>query len=265
MQIIAVMTKRKFDFVRGSNGEALQDSFVLNINMFKTRGFYLEIGSGPPILGNNTYLLEKKYEWFGLSVEYDDDFVNEFLSVRKNSIIKADALSVNYSELLNSYGLPKQIDFLQIDIDPPINNLSVLQKLPLDEYRFSVIVFEHDSYRDSFENQVKDNAAVILNENGYIRIANNVKIVPKKIQFKGSWQPFEDWWVDGKYFDRKYAADMFRDTPWVRMFNIPFKQKTKVYIENKVIKASWQYFRIKRHLYNFKLLRTIRKILPSRK
>lgn len=259
------MNKRKFDFVQGSNGEALQDSFVLNINMFKTRGFYLEIGSGPPILGNNTYLLENKYEWFGLSIEYDNDFVNEFLSVRKNPIKKSDALSLNYSKLLNSYGAPKQIDFLQIDIDPPINNLSVLQKLPLDEYRFSVIVFEHDSYRDNFENQVKEKAAKILNEYGYIRIVNNVKTVPGKIQFKGSWQPFEDWWVDETYFNQKYAEDMFRDTPWVKIFHMPFKQKMKVYIANEVIRANWQYFRIKRYLYNFKLLRTIRKILRSNK
>jgi hypothetical protein len=259
------MNKEKFDFIEGSNGEALQDSFVLNINAFKTQGFYLEIGAGPPILGNNTYLLEKKYEWFGLSVENDNSFVNEFLSVRKNPIMNENALSLNYSELLNSYGFPKQVDFLQIDIDTPINNLSVLQKIPLDEYRFSVIVFEHDSYRDNFENQVKDKAAKILNEYGYIRIVNNVKIVPKKVQFKGSWQPFEDWWVDGQYVNQKYTADMFQDTPWVKVFNIPFKQKMTVYIANKVIQMSWQFFCTKRYLYNFKLLRKIRKILHSKK
>lgn len=53
------------------NGQAEQDKFVLNILNNKKNGFFLELGSNHPIIINNTYVLEKEYNWKGIMVEYD--------------------------------------------------------------------------------------------------------------------------------------------------------------------------------------------------
>ena len=53
------------------NGQAHQDKFILNILNHKKNGFFLEIGSYHPKFINNTYLLEKEYNWKGIMVEYD--------------------------------------------------------------------------------------------------------------------------------------------------------------------------------------------------
>tara|TARA_Y100000768_G_C23458310_1_gene442527 strand:+ start:252 stop:419 length:168 start_codon:yes stop_codon:yes gene_type:complete len=50
-------------------GQSLQDKFVLNMLKYKKNGYFLEIGSNDPININNTYILEKDYEWNGIMVK----------------------------------------------------------------------------------------------------------------------------------------------------------------------------------------------------
>ena len=45
------------------------------------------------------------------------------------------------------WGFPKDIDYLSLDLDPPPVTFQCLKKLPLDEYRFAIITYEHDVYR----------------------------------------------------------------------------------------------------------------------
>lgn len=52
-----------------------QDLIALAANSRNRRGFYVEIGWGNPIIGSNTYLLQTKYEWDGILVEPNPDFV----------------------------------------------------------------------------------------------------------------------------------------------------------------------------------------------
>ena len=47
-------------------GQAEQDKFVLNMLNNKENGYFLEIGSNDPIHINNTYILEKDYNWKGI-------------------------------------------------------------------------------------------------------------------------------------------------------------------------------------------------------
>ena len=49
------------------NGQAGQDKYVLTMLKNKTNGVFLEIGSNHPIKINNSYLLESKYDWKGIS------------------------------------------------------------------------------------------------------------------------------------------------------------------------------------------------------
>ena len=66
-----------------------QDIFVAEILKRKRNGTYVEIGSNDPKIGNNTYLLEKNYEWKGLSIDIEPGMVNKFNEIRKNKAILA--------------------------------------------------------------------------------------------------------------------------------------------------------------------------------
>ena len=50
-----------------------QDIFALVVNDAKRDGTFIEIGGAQPFIGNNTWLLEKEYNWRGFSVELDEE------------------------------------------------------------------------------------------------------------------------------------------------------------------------------------------------
>lgn len=167
--------------------QAGQDDFVVEMLRGKKRGTYVEIGSNHSQHNNNTYLLEKEYGWKGISFEIDKGFQEEFNANRINRCILADATTYDYKTLFEALELPHQIDYLQVDIDPAYQSLRALQALPLHDYRFSVITFEHDLYAGNQE--VKDAQKEILFSLGYQLARENVTDgKPEK--------PFEDWWID---------------------------------------------------------------------
>ena len=216
-----------FRYFSGSNGEALQDSFVLSVLNGKESGFYLEIGSSYPQIGSNTYLLETRYKWNGLSVDNDVLLVDEFKSHRRNEVILGDATKLDYETELKSRSFPSQIDYLQLDIDPPINTLLALKQLPLSVYRFSVITFEHDLYANKENLDIKKDAAQILKENGYVCVVNNLQTVPNVENCDGGWKPFEDWWIDGNLL-QNYSFGTFNNVRWLDIFTISRKLKLQV-------------------------------------
>ena len=78
-----------------------------------------------------------------------------------------------------------QVDYLQIDCDPPEVSYEVLQKMPFDKVKFAVITFEHDNYVGGHDIQSKSRA--LLESKGYKLVVGN--IAPNNIS------EFEDWWV----------------------------------------------------------------------
>lgn len=52
-----------------SKSQAGQDLFVIAMTQGKRQGTWLEIGCGWPICSNNTYLLEKRLGWRGISID----------------------------------------------------------------------------------------------------------------------------------------------------------------------------------------------------
>jgi|688.fasta_scaffold1190626_1 hypothetical protein len=54
------INSKKPRLLKRSNSQAGQESFVCFYNGYKSDGTYVEIGSGDPISGNNTYLLETR-------------------------------------------------------------------------------------------------------------------------------------------------------------------------------------------------------------
>ena len=41
-----------------------------------------------------------------------------------------------------------EIDYLQLDCDPPVITYKILLKIPFDKVKFGVITYEHDHYND---------------------------------------------------------------------------------------------------------------------
>jgi hypothetical protein len=174
--------------------QACQDLFVEKMTQGKHNGCFVEIGSNHPITHNNSYLLESKYNWKGLMVEYDNSFEESYKTQRKNSIyVISDARSVNYKAILDTNQFPKQIDYLQIDLD--VDNRSTLDTFLLlnntvfDRYKFATITFEHDIYRGNYFDTQNISRKILL-ERGYILVFPNVSVF-----WEGSFKPFEDWYV----------------------------------------------------------------------
>jgi hypothetical protein len=170
-------------------GNSSQESFVLSIFNEKKNGCYVELGAFDSQLGSNTYHLEKDYNWSGVSFEILDDRRSEFTSNRVNPCY-GDALDFNYLNYFEENNFPKQIDYLQVDIDAgykedgrPFGNhyltLLGLISLPLTQYRFSVITFEHDS--NMYFTGMRDAQREILDSLGYTLVVREIH---------------EDWWVD---------------------------------------------------------------------
>jgi hypothetical protein len=171
--------------IKNNYSQAMQDMFVLTMLDGKKNGIYVEVGADQPKIISNTYLLETEFDWSGVSFELDDNKVVYFNSNRRNKCICADATTYDYKYLFEERNYPKQIDYLQLDIDPAEGTLAALKALPLDDYRFSVITYETDVYSSGAD--IQDEEIAILKDAGY-------QLVIKNIKNEGN--PFEDWWID---------------------------------------------------------------------
>jgi hypothetical protein len=184
----------KFDnykIIDKNYSQIYQDIFVLSMNNGKKGGTYLEIGAGNYKYGNNTYLLEEKFNWKGISIDKNE--VDKFNLKRKNECLCLDALKIDYLDLLKK--LPEEIDYLQLDCDPPQVTYKILLKIPFNKYKFGVITYEHDYYNDltgSFRKKSRD----YLTSKGYLLIAGNIS------PYKDN-NPFEDWWIHPDLIDEK--------------------------------------------------------------
>jgi len=112
------------------NSQADQDKFVLHANSFKRNGYFLEISSNDPIKINNTYILESSYDWKGIMVEYQKAFLPFYQKFRGNSIhLIDDATKIDYLSVLEKNNFPKDMDYLQIDLE--VHNKSTINALEL--------------------------------------------------------------------------------------------------------------------------------------
>jgi len=173
--------------IENNYSQAFQDMFALSILDGKKNGTYVEIGGDHGVIISNTYLLETQFNWNGVSFEIDPEKVNGYNSIRENKCICADALTFDYIKLFEEKKFPKQIDYLQVDIEPAWQTLNALKALPLDEYRFSVITYETDVYKDGPD--AGEEAMEILLSLGYQLVVRNVANLNN---------PYEDWYVDPK-------------------------------------------------------------------
>lgn len=185
------------DTIENNYSETLQDIFVLMCTQGKKGGRFLEIGCGRPQYRNNTYLLESKFAWSGTSIDNNSEFLEEWKDVRKTVPILEDARVINWTSTLKY----SHYDYLQIDCEPGLVSLQILQSLPLHDVMFSVITFEHDYYVDLDPN-VRDLSREYLESFGYRLLIGNVS--------SDNYRPYEDWWVHPKYISQSVIDKLQR-------------------------------------------------------
>lgn len=172
-------------------GSSNQEAFVLELLDYKRAGFYVELGAFHSSEGSNTKILEQDYGWQGISFELVDERRSEFIENRFNPCM-GDALNFDYLGYFRDNFFPKQIDYLQVDIDtgydratrPNGNHYTTLLGLitvPLTQYRFSIITFEHDANMYFRNTGQRDAQREILDCLGYTLVVRTIH---------------EDWWVD---------------------------------------------------------------------
>jgi hypothetical protein len=192
-------------YSESNSGGGGNESFVLSVLNEKRGGYYVELGAFHSKKGSNTWLLENGFDWKGVAFDVIPRVVDEVNANRKNPCILHDATTFDFRKYFEENDFPKQIDYLQVDMDagydtrgneigPDSLCLKGLVNLPLSSYRFTIIQFEHDCMNNYKNTPDRDAQRAILSSYGY-------KLVQR--------HPHEDWWIDstvipyneyGKYF-----------------------------------------------------------------
>ena len=175
--------------VKKNYSKHFQDMFVLACLDGKRKGTYLEIGAGNPFTHNNTALLETEFDWKGISIEWSAHLAYDFAQRRSNTIINANALDIDFEDLLVKHCMENTIDFLQIDTDE--TSIQVLRNMPFHRYKFNVVQFEHDAYR--LDDAIRQEARQIMRDAGYEIVAQNISFRPDV--------EYEDWFVHRDIID----------------------------------------------------------------
>jgi len=190
-------------------GNSAAEAFALEMFDYKSGGYYVELGAFHSKDQSNTYYLETDYDWKGISFEIKEDRRQEFIQNRKNPCL-GDALKIDYISEFKNLSFPDRIDFLQIDIDqeyyghtgkPRGSGAEVLLgliSLPLTQYRFSVIVFEHDMVNYYKNESVRDAQREVLNALDYRLVIRDVG---------------EDWWIDPLVISREKVDKYLINVP----------------------------------------------------
>ena len=171
--------------------QAYQDLFALTMLQGKESGKYVEIGANHPSNFNNTVLLETQFKWKGISVEIDSALCKEFNMQRQQPCYEADATTFDWKAAFKeNRWRTKRIDYASVDCEPAETTYRALENLPHDEYRFSVITYETDVYKDGRVGL--ERSREFLTYLGYQLVVADVC---------NGGNPYEDWWVDPQVID----------------------------------------------------------------
>lgn len=153
-----------------------QDRFVLDLLKHKREGFWIELGCQGPIRSSNTHILETSYGWQGISIDIDQNHINTWAGVRNtDKLLCADALSLDYEKLFLDFKVPDVVDYLSVDLEPPPITFEVLKKIPFYKYKFRVITFEHDDYRNEYAHyNLKNKSREFFKNLGYLQVPEEI-------------------------------------------------------------------------------------------
>ena len=186
-----------FKNIEKNYSQVYQDMFVLSMLNGKNNGTFLEVGGSDPFKGNNTALLEKNFNWKGVSIEYNKKFITDYKNNRSAKLYEQNALEIDYEQLLKENFNTNVIDYLQLDIEPAKHTYECMLKIPFDKYKFAIITYEHDYYVD-VTRSYREKSREFLISKGYVLAVNDIS--PDGVS------NFEDWWVHPDLVD----LDIFR-------------------------------------------------------
>jgi hypothetical protein len=164
--------------------------------------------------------LETKYDWKGIMIEMHSKYLNSYKIHRPNSIhVINDATTINYKELFETNNVPKNIDYLQIDLEPTNNStLQTLIKLDdevFDKYKFATITFEHDCKDGLSDLPIIQNTRIesrkILKNRGYICVFEDIN--------NQGIDPFEDWYVHPELVNMEYITKLIETNKQYYKYN----------------------------------------------
>ena len=203
--------------IKKSYSQAYQEMFVLSVLNGKICGTFVEVGAYHSQKHSNTWNLDRLYDWSGLSIDIKEQCVQDWKEKRRNKFLLADATTLDYAQAFQDAGLPQEIDYLQLDIEPSHNTLAALLKIPFDTYKFSVITFEHDFYnpKDPNASRVRQESRAYLSGLGYVRVAGDIRTENDNA--------FEDWYVSPEILQSTHFQNHFTVQP-------DFNRKGKYYI-----------------------------------
>lgn len=204
------INKYKFKFdgiedIETNYSRHFQDMFVLSLLNGKRNGNFIEIGSGHPTLFNNTYLLESKFGWKGISLDWSERMCAIFSRTRQSNIVLANAATTDYSELFRQNCIENHVDYLRINADG--GSLGALQNVPFHEHEFSIIQFQHNECW--WGSELKNQSREILQNTGYKLLVPNVAI--------NNTDAYEDWWVHPGFVKKNMKSDSKVNFAWSYM------------------------------------------------
>jgi len=132
------------------NSQLGQDKWVCETLKFLKNGVWVDVGCGMPDDINNTYVLEKELGWKGISIDINPRLTDAWEGAGRDAkmVYTTDAIALDYKKLFEENNMPKVIDYLTVDLEPPTLTLEALFKIPFDDYKFKCITYETDSYRN---------------------------------------------------------------------------------------------------------------------
>lgn len=186
---------KNLELVDTNYSQMQQDMFVLSVLDGKTNGIYVEIGAHHPVAVNNTFLLENKFDWKGISFELDVALVAEFNMQRKNTCIAGDATKMDYQAIFDRYKIPKDFDYLSVDIEPPDNTFLALKMVLDTGAKPTVITFEHEAMSGTLGQEVREISRLYLQKQGYTLMVKDISNLGVGSHDLGVPYNVEDWWV----------------------------------------------------------------------
>jgi FkbM family methyltransferase len=200
--------------IKLSKSQIGQDLFVVALLSGKKNGYFVEFGATDGIGLSNTYMLEKEFSWSGILAEPGKNWHKNLIANRSckidfrcisdtsgkqivfyesdspelstiSGLEKSDSNirklkdsysveTVSLNELLLHHKAPKIIDLLSIDTEG--SELSILESFNFNNYKFAIIVCEHNF------TQNREKIFTLLNANGYKRVWHE-------------FTQFDDWYI----------------------------------------------------------------------
>ena len=107
--------------ITNSKAQLFQDIICLEINQFKTNGFFVEFGATNGLMGSNTYLLEKYFNWNGILCEpginwHKELFLNRNCHIDKSCVYSNSDSKITFLNLYIQNYLPLKILKILINI-----------------------------------------------------------------------------------------------------------------------------------------------------